>query len=58
LILTRSTTKNNFQSSKEGQKEKQQLLPAECLEKDRDVLLAFYDFPAEHWKSIRTLQTR
>jgi len=21
----------------------------ECLEKDRDVLLAFYDFPAEHW---------
>ena len=27
---------------------------AECLEKDRDVLLRFYDFPAEHWKSIRT----
>lgn len=26
----------------------------ECLEKDRDRLLAFYDFPAEHWKSIRT----
>ena len=21
-----------------------------CLQKDRDVLLAFYDFPAEHWK--------
>ena len=21
-----------------------------CLAKDRDVLLAFYDFPAEHWK--------
>lgn len=21
----------------------------ECLEKDRDVLLSFYDFPAEHW---------
>lgn len=21
---------------------------AECLRKDRDVLLAFYDFPAEH----------
>jgi putative transposase len=20
-----------------------------CLSKDRDVLLAFYDFPAEHW---------
>jgi len=26
----------------------------ECLEKDRDALLAFYDFPAEHWQSIRT----
>jgi putative transposase len=25
-----------------------------CLNKDRDVLLAFYDFPAEHWKHIRT----
>ncbi len=27
---------------------------AACLAKDRDVLLAFYDFPAEHWKHIRT----
>ncbi len=27
---------------------------AECLAKDRDALLAFYDFPAEHWKHIRT----
>ena len=27
---------------------------AECLEKDRDALLAFYDFPAEHWIHIRT----
>jgi len=25
-----------------------------CLEKDRDALLAFYDFPAEHWKHLRT----
>ena len=25
-----------------------------CLAKDHDVLLAFYDFPAEHWKHIRT----
>ena len=24
------------------------------LIKDRDVLLSFYDFPAEHWKHIRT----
>jgi transposase-like protein len=26
----------------------------ECLEKDKDRLLAFYDFPAEHWVHIRT----
>jgi len=24
------------------------------LKKDRDVLLTFYDFPAEHWIHIRT----
>jgi len=27
---------------------------AECLRKDRDVLLAYYDFPAEHWIHLRT----
>jgi transposase-like protein len=27
---------------------------AQCLAKDRDQLLAFYDFPAEHWKHLRT----
>ena len=27
---------------------------AECLTKDRDALLAFYDFPAEHWTHLRT----
>jgi len=27
---------------------------AECLLKDREELLAFYDFPAEHWKHLRT----
>ena len=26
----------------------------ECLKKDRNVLLTFYDFPAEHWKHLRT----
>lgn len=26
----------------------------ECLAKDRDDLLTFYDFPAEHWKHLRT----
>ena len=25
----------------------------ECLEKDREELLAFYDFPAVHWLSLR-----
>jgi putative transposase len=25
-----------------------------CLAKDRGTLLAFYDFPAEHWRHIRT----
>ena len=25
-----------------------------CLMKDRDALLAFYDFPAEHWGHLRT----
>jgi len=27
---------------------------AECLTKDRAELLAFYDFPAEHWLHLRT----
>jgi len=26
----------------------------ECLTRDRDVLLTFYDFPAEHWIHLRT----
>lgn len=26
----------------------------ECLSKDREELLAFYDFPAEHWQHLRT----
>jgi len=26
----------------------------ECLTKDREVLLTFYDFPAEHWIHLRT----
>jgi putative transposase len=27
---------------------------SECLSKDRDVLLTFYDFPALHWQHLRT----
>ncbi|MEM8713981.1 MAG: IS256 family transposase [Planctomycetota bacterium] len=26
----------------------------ECLAKDKDEMLAFYDFPAEHWRHLRT----
>ncbi|MBP7764094.1 MAG: IS256 family transposase [Syntrophaceae bacterium] len=26
----------------------------QCLEKDKNALLTFYDFPAEHWRHIRT----
>ena len=26
----------------------------ECLEKDRDESLAYYAFPAEHWRHIRS----
>jgi transposase-like protein len=26
----------------------------ECLQKDREALLAFYDYPAEHWVHLRT----
>jgi putative transposase len=27
----------------------------ECLKKDWDVLLTFYDFPAENWTRLRTI---
>ena len=27
----------------------------ECLQKDKDVLFTFYDFPAEHWRHLRTI---
>ena len=26
----------------------------ECLQKDKEAMLAFYDFPATHWQHIRT----
>lgn len=26
----------------------------QCLQKDKEVLLSFYDFPAEHWQHIRS----
>jgi putative transposase len=27
---------------------------SECLEKDKEVLFTFYDFPAQHWSHLRT----
>ena len=27
---------------------------AECLARDREALLSYYDLPAEHWKHLRT----
>jgi len=27
----------------------------ECLKKDKEALFAFYDFPAEHWVHIRSI---
>jgi putative transposase len=29
-------------------------LAVACLVRDREALLAFHDFPAEHWKHVRT----
>jgi len=37
---------DTFQAKSEG--------AVACLEKDRDALRAFYDFPAEHWRHLRT----
>lgn len=34
--------------------EKKYQKATECLAKDKEELLAFYDFPAEHWSHIRT----
>ena len=41
---------NNFHSVYGAKFEK----ACDCLTKDKDVLLAFYDFPAEHWIHIRS----
>jgi transposase-like protein len=53
LAETREAAEAAFAAfvSKDGAKYEKAV---ECLEKDRDTLLAFYDFPAEHWPHIRT----
>jgi putative transposase len=47
---TAETAMANF-AEKYGAKYPKALL---CLTKDRDTLLTFYDFPAEHWDHLRT----
>lgn len=37
-----------------GHYQSKYLKAVEKIEKDRDSLLAFYDFPAEHWQHLRT----
>ena len=29
-----------------------------CLQKDGEELMAFFDFPAQHWQSIRTKRSK
>jgi putative transposase len=50
---TRNKAYKAFQSFQEKYRQKYPKT-AECLQKDKEELLAFYDFPAEHWKSLRT----
>ena len=52
-----SPTKKAAETSLEHFTEKysaKYLRATDCLLKDKDELLRFYDFPAEHWQSIRT----
>lgn len=50
MAATRDEAKAAFIDAYQGKYPK----AAEKLDKDRDSLLAFYDFPAEHWQHIRT----
>ena len=53
MAETRSAANKAFDLFLETYKEKYPKA-AKCLEKDREALLAFYDFPAAHWQNIRT----
>lgn len=53
MAPSREEANRNFNTFVETYKDKYPKA-AQCLEKDRDVLLTFYDFPAEHWRHIRT----
>ena len=53
MAETREQASKAFDTSLEKYRAKYEAA-CNCLSKDRDVLLAFYDFPAEHWKHLRT----
>ena len=53
MAATRADTETAFDAFIESYSSKYEKA-ADCLAKDRDALLAFYDFPAEHWKHLRT----
>ena len=55
--IWQAETKENAEKAFDAFLEKYQAKYAaacECLRKDRDELLTFYDFPAEHWGHLRT----
>ena len=51
---TRSAAEGRDQTSSPRSTGRSTPRAVECLTKDRDALLAFYDFPAEHWDHLRT----
>ena len=53
MAATRQEAENAFDHFVEVYRPKYPKAVA-CLEKDRDALLAFYAFPAEHWIHLRT----
>lgn len=53
MAETRAAASQAFDAFLEKYQAKYQAA-CDCLKKDRDVLLTFYDFPAEHWIHLRT----
>jgi putative transposase len=54
LWMNRFTTTHHPRSKFVKTYEAKHPKATECLAKDRDELLAFYDFPAQHWAHVRT----
>jgi putative transposase len=53
MAPTRAEAEKSFDLFNESYRAKY-AAAVECLKKDHDALLAFYDFPADHWLHIRT----